>query len=110
MRLVDSRPSTPTPSEKVRKSLDSQSVTSFHIRALSQANVDDAVVEITKAVELHAPSEIIPATYLDKFSQLELDDIKSLSCDEVDITIGNVQFNVNESQSCLSLYEWMGES
>ena len=97
MRLVDSRPSTPTPS-KVRRSLDSHSVTSFHIRALSQADVDDAVDEITKAVELHAPSEIVQVEYLDKFSQQELDDINALSCDEVKITIGNVKFNVNESQ------------
>ena len=94
MQLVDSRPSTPTPS-KVRRSLDSQSVTSFHICALSQANVDDAEKEITKAVELHAPSEIVEVEYLDKFSQQELDDINALSCDEVDITIGNVQLIVN---------------
>ena len=100
MRLVDCRSSTPTPS-KVRRSLDSQSVTSFHICALSQANVDDAVEEITKAVKLHAPSEIVHAVqaeYLDKFSQQELDDINALSCDEVEITIGNVQLIVNESQ------------
>ena len=93
MRLVDSRPSTPTPS-KVR-SLDSHSVTSFHIRALSQADVDDAVDEITKAVELHAPSEIVQVEYLDKFSQQELDDINALSCDEVEITIGKCLMSMN---------------
>ena len=67
-RFVDSRPL--TPSTKVRRSLDSHSVTSFHIRALSQADVDDAADEITKAVELRPPSEIVQVEYLDKFSQV----------------------------------------
>ena len=88
--MTDDSLTTPTSSMKGRISPHGQSVTVFHISALGQAYIDEAVSEINKSVNEYSAEENVPAKYLAMFSQRDIDDITSLSCEDVQIIIGNL--------------------
>ena len=87
-----------------------QSVTVFHISALEKAYIDKAVSEINKSVNNYSAEENVPAEYVANFSQRDIDDITSLSCEDMQIIIGNLRYNVYSVlfmivMSCVQLYE-----
>ena len=88
--MTDDSLTTPTSSMKGRISPHGQSITVFHISALGQANIDEAVIEINKSVNVYSAEENVPAKYLAKFSQRDIDDMMSQSCEDVQIIIGNL--------------------
>ena len=88
------RPTTPTSSVKGRISPFGQSVTVFHISALGQAYIDEAASAINKSVNEYSAEENVPAEYVAKFSQRDIDDMTSQSCEDVQIIIGNLRYNV----------------